>query len=69
MIFLRPSLATFDWNKSLNFLEYTSAIYVKLDLDWSSEDFWNPRKLSSGFRLSFEGLNCVSVREYWKACK
>ena len=39
MIFLRPSLATFDWNKSLNFFEYTSAIYVKLDLDWSSKKF------------------------------
>ena len=69
MIFLRSSLAAFDCNTSLNSFEYTSAIYVKLDLNRPSENFRNPRKPSGGFHLSFEGLNYVFLREYRKACK
>lgn len=55
MIFLKYSLATFDCNKSSNYFEYTSAIYGKLDLDWSSEGFQNPQKHSGGFHFSLHG--------------
>ena len=64
MIFLRCSQATFDWNKSLNSFEYTLAIYVKLNLDWASEDFQNPRKSSGDFHLFLEDLNFIFVKEY-----
>ena len=52
-----------SWS-DLDSFEYTLAIYVKLNLDWASEDFQNPRKSSGDFHLSLEDLNFMFVKEY-----